>query len=266
MKFFFKYLNENGKFFLDVSPNHTVHDVKLILQDHFKIDNKSSETQSRSFVLEYKNTRLNDKWYLADLGITIGSTLKCYSYVEKHPELYVYVKCQKSTIKIFESNFDAEKWSVLEIRVILQNLTGFPLGIFRLKTTSNQHMFDSKLLSEYGIERSSTVIMETWLNWDSLIITAIDGYSRDFLKLLSPDELIKHYQMKAGLFIACHHGNFDLVKTLMIQGIRPDQCVGEVIFYFNFIEKKNVLIKASVSLMVPNRVNRARQCRYFKQI
>lgn len=234
MKFFFKYSNEKTKFCLNVSENHTVHDVKLILKDHFKIDSKSSETESRKFVLEYKNTQLNDKWYFVDLGIPIGSTLKCYINIEKHPELYVYVKCLKSTIKIFEPEFDVDKWSVLEIRVILQNLTGLPLSIFRLKNSSYQHMFDSRLLSEYGIEKASLITMETWLNWDSLIISAIDGYSNNFIKLLSSDELIKNYQMKVGLYIACHHGNFDLVKTLMVQGIRPDQCVGEVFFLYKF--------------------------------
>lgn len=232
MKLFFKYSNKNKKLCLNVSQDQTVRDIKLILKDHFNIDSKTNETDLKKFILEYNCTELNDKWYLTDLAIPIGSTLRCYTNIEINPELFVFVKFQKKTIKIFEPEFDAEKWLVLEIRVLLQNLIGLPLSIFRLKTSSNKVMFDAKLLSEYDIEKGSVLTMETWLNWDSLINTAIDGYSKNFLNYLSSDELIKYYQMKAGLYIACHHGNFDLVKTLMQLGIRPEHSVGEVEFFW----------------------------------
>ncbi|CAF1025009.1 unnamed protein product [Brachionus calyciflorus] len=227
MKFIFNYKDENKKLELLLSEHQTVKQVKAILQDFFKIDIKSTETETKNIVLEYNGSLLFDSWCINDLGIPMSATLRLYVQKEKHPDLLIYIKCQKETVKLYERDIDWYEWTVLELRVLLQNKIGFPLSIFRLKTSYNMDMFDEKKLSFYEINKQSLIIVETWVGWDALLSIAMKGYSKDFMNCLSSDDFIRQYQMKAGLFVACYYGNFELVRNLMTLGARVDRPVGE---------------------------------------
>lgn len=229
MKLFFHHTETNKRLEIDVHHGQTVRDVKLILEDHFKLDTSSSETEEKRIVLEYFGSDLNDNWILNDLTINPGSTIKCMVKEEKISEFHVFVKFQKERLKLFDTGMDPEESYILEFRIYLSKLLGLPLSIFRLKDmTNNVDLFDEKKLGDYKINRKSDLVLETWVGWDSFLLNCIKGFTKQAIKLMSQDEFIRQYQMKVALYLAAHYGNLDLTKTLLFMGVRADRPVGEV--------------------------------------
>lgn len=54
-----------------------VKDLLEWIQDHFHFESSSGETGNRRLLLQYNNTELQEQWFLSDIGISIGSTVKC---------------------------------------------------------------------------------------------------------------------------------------------------------------------------------------------
>ena len=53
------------------------------------------------------------------------------------------------------------------------------------------------------------------------------GYTKQLIKTMSSDEIIRQYQAKVALYIAAHYGHYDLARSMMSIGARPDRPVGE---------------------------------------
>ena len=146
-----------------------------------------------------------------------------------------------------DTNLDTDA-SILEIRIFLSNLLGFPLSIFRLKhanpeTNQTIDLFDSRSLKYYDLNKKCTFILETWHGWENFLTYSIKGFTKQCIKGMSNDELIRQYQMKVALYISAHYGNFELASTLIIvHGVRADR-PGKQKNIINFRKKRLALLK-----------------------
>jgi hypothetical protein len=144
------------------------------------------------------------------------------------PDYYVHVKFQNRIINMLDTSLDTDA-SILEMRIFLSNLLGFPLGIFRLRylnpeTNKTIDLYDCWSLKYYGLNKKCTFILETWQGWESFLTYCIKGFTKQCIKAMSFDELIRQYQMKVALYISAHYGNFELASTLIIvHGVRADR-------------------------------------------
>ena len=228
MRLFINYIETNKKLELDIIENQTVQDVKNLLEDHFKIDTSVTGLGKKRIVLEYAGCDLSDSWILKDLAIPIGSLLKCMIREVKEPEFIVFIKFRKEKVKIFDTELNPMQSTILELRVYLSNLFGYPLSIFRLiAANTNQVLFDDKILDDYDIYKKE-IVLETWQGWDKFLHIAIKGFGNQLIKAMSTDEYIRQYQMRCALYLASHYGNVEVFSTLMTMGVRADQPVGEV--------------------------------------
>lgn len=165
------------------------------------------------------------------------------------PDYYVYVKFQKQTINLNSTNLDPNEAYVFELRIFLSNLLGLPLSIFRLKKaavaddddeendtqadkkkkTKKIDLYDCWTLKHYDITKKCTFILETWHGWDTFLDYCIKGFTKQCLKAMSMDEMIRQYQMKVALYISAHYGSFELASTLMathgVRADRPGRCM-----------------------------------------
>ena len=72
------------------------------------------------------------------------------------------------------------------LRRKVSELSGLPVGVFRLVTKTNMELFD-----RYSIQRYREVVpgciirLDIWNGWSNIINTAIKGDTRKFLTILS---------------------------------------------------------------------------------
>lgn len=223
---------------VNLNETETVSELKQKLKSHFRID----MSLNRRIVVEYAKCDLMDEWPLSELNIPMGATLKCYVVDERQLLFDCYVKFSRQ-LKEFYANdvpFALNECYVLELRIFLANIMGFPLSLFRLKEAlADVQMFDDnrlvdyvKLEDEHGKKRVRFVL-EVWNGWDALLKCSIRGMTSQVFSLFSQDEAIKQYQMSVVLYVAAAHGNFNLVSELMTMGARIDRPIGEVTFIFH---------------------------------
>jgi hypothetical protein len=241
MKLFIHHSESNQRLEIDIKKDQTVKEIKEIVEEHFQIDTTSTDgLQIRAIVLQYAGSELNEDWILNDLTIPTGSTIKCFVKVEPIPDYFIYKKFNKELIPVYDTGIDTDS-TILEMRVYISNLIGFPLTTFRLKSNSDHELYDDLTLDNYAILKNNKYqfIIETWQGWDNFLIVTIKGFSKQAFKYMSSDELIKQYQIKVACHIGAHYGCFELVNTMMNMGAHADEPVGgKIISKKKKIQKK----------------------------
>ncbi|KAF7243215.1 Protein ANKUB1 [Varanus komodoensis] len=66
----------------DISSENTVKEVKLMIKDYFHVPLSEDKQGRRYLELMYAGAVLKDSWVLADVGISVSSTIKCVVKVQ----------------------------------------------------------------------------------------------------------------------------------------------------------------------------------------
>ncbi len=210
---------------IDVENTDTVAAVKLKVQDVFQIDT-NDRGEKKFVVLTYQGSELDNDWVLQDVGINVGATLRVSLRAEIKPKLHVHCAFNDETVDILEE-IDFEQTTIAQLKCMITRKVGIPVTVYRLLTSNGQEMFDANSLEQYDVKFGQTVRMKTWDGWNELLKASILGMARHALHHLSHDEAIAKYQLRVMLFIAAHYGHIDLATTVLKQGIRPDEAVGD---------------------------------------
>ncbi|XP_077996463.1 protein ANKUB1-like [Glandiceps talaboti] len=207
---------------LDVKPTDDVANLKAQVTDIFQIDTRGGQF----VVLNYHGSDLLDDWYLSDIGIHAGATLKVNVREELKPTLYVYSVFNDETIEILE-DVNPITTTVAELKTFVVRRCGVPVTVFRLTTNDGVDLYDVNPLDKYNIELGSTVRMYTWDGWNEFLKAAMIGHTAEVLKTLAPDDMVAKYQCRVALFIGAHHGHMDLSTVMLRQGVRSDEAIGD---------------------------------------
>ncbi|XP_002740884.1 protein ANKUB1-like [Saccoglossus kowalevskii] len=213
---------EDRRHSLDVKPNDDVGSLKLKATEVFQLDTRGGQF----VVLNYHGSDLADDWYLSDIGVSAGATLKVSVREDVKPKLYVYSVFNGETIEILDDIHPLQT-TVAELKTLIVRRSGLPVSVFRVVTEDGTDMFDLNSLDTYGIEFGSTVRMLTWDGWNEFLKAASIGHTSEVTKHLSADEHVAKFQCRVALFIAAHHGHMDLASTMLRQGVRSDEPIGD---------------------------------------
>ncbi|CAF2702244.1 unnamed protein product [Rotaria sp. Silwood2] len=208
------------------SKTLTVKDLLEWITDRFHFETGSGEIGNRRLSLLYENTELQSHWFLEDINIRFGSTVKCVIIEDRIPDYRLYLPIRNETFDIFDSNLHPIETTILQLRIVASNRSGLPLSAFRLVNDKRNELFDHVRLSQYDIDYRATFTIQTWVGWSDFFTYAIKGYTKAVLKLLSSDELVRQYMLQVALHIAAHYGNVDLARALLQLGARADRPVG----------------------------------------
>ena len=161
---------------------------------------------------------------LHDIGIENCSSLKII-LMDVKPTLVIDSKFNHKKIYI-EENLDVFHCKVAQLRTIVADKTGLPIGVFRLVNKGGEEMFDCQNLRKYNVTLGQTVQLDVWDGWNDFLKVSIMGYASQVLPSLSPNETEARYQLKVALHIAAFFGHVDLAVTLLKIGVRVDEPVG----------------------------------------
>ena len=165
-------------------------------------------------------------WYVNDLAIQPGSTLRAYMKEVVKPVLYIKTLYNGKELPLLQS-LVLNTMSVSELRGITSRKTGLPVGVFRILSPAGKELFDCQSLEMYDITEGDLITVETWDGWSEYLQSCVLGFTSQVMSQLSSDEVVARYQMKVAMYLAAHFGNVDLAVHLIRQGIRPDEPVGE---------------------------------------
>ena len=202
-----------------------------IVRDHFHIGPDEgpagAEFQEKKILtLAYAGASLNDAHWLADLGITPGSTLKAVLREEVKPSVFLYTAFNGKTIPVLDKiNF--KFMSVADFRALASRKSGLPVGAFRMVNQNNMEMFDNHSIDDYGIDIGATVDIQTWDGWNEMLNLCMLGFATQAVQHLSSNELVARFQQKVMLYMAAHFNHVDLAVTLLRLGLRADEATGE---------------------------------------
>ena len=210
---------------IDVENTDTVAAVKLKVQDVFQIDT-NDRGEKKFVVLTYQGSELENDWVLQDVGINVGATLRVSLRAEIKPKLYVHCAFNDETIDILEE-IDFDVTTVALLKCMITRKIGVPVTVYRLVTLEGREMFDANPLDSYNVKFGQTVKMKTWDGWNELLKCSILGMARHAMHHLSHDDAVAKFQLRVMLFIAAHYGHMDLATTVLKQGVRPDEAIGD---------------------------------------
>uniref|UniRef100_A0A8I3PMI6 Ubiquitin-like domain-containing protein n=1 Tax=Canis lupus familiaris TaxID=9615 RepID=A0A8I3PMI6_CANLF len=144
----------------DVSADETVEAVKLII----KVGTLSLNEHGRWYLeLMYAGAALKDSWSLADVGISLGSTLKCFVKEEDKPTLYVFNAMTQETMPMME-NISLLGKKVSDLRTLVALSCGFPVSVFCLRTPKGLEMYDC-----------TTLRLDVWDGWKEFLMGCLLG-------------------------------------------------------------------------------------------
>ncbi|XP_047583582.1 protein ANKUB1 isoform X2 [Lutra lutra] len=190
----------------DVATDETVEAVKLMIKDYFHIP-LSEDEQGRWYLeLIYAGAALKDSWSLADVGISFGSTLKCFVKEEDKPTLYVFNAVTQETMPMME-NISLLGQKVSDLRTLVALRCGFPVSVFCLRTPEGLEMYDCNTLRDYQIDIGET-------------------HTREMISISDRQILTSKYQKKVALYIAAFYGYIELTEWALKQGVQPEEAVG----------------------------------------
>lgn len=219
---------EDERMSIDVPIGASVGDAKRMFQDKFGIYvDDFSKKDRKVVVLHYSGSDLEEGWCFTDLGIPPGSTIKICMKEEIKPVLFVHCTYNEEVIDIVDKALIVHTMKVEDLRTIVGKRTGIPVSIFRLVGPDDNEMYDGHDLYSYNVEAGMTLRMENWDGWNEFINLCIMGFTPQVLAQIPTDEVLSRFQMKVALFIAAHYGCVDLARSLIRQGIRADEHVGE---------------------------------------
>lgn len=228
MRVFLTYESERHS--IDVTDNQTVADIKLIVRTKFNMGPDPGPggigRDRKVLALFHMGSDLNDDWIMHDVGIQTGSTIKVTMKEESKPILYLHCLYNDEITPILEKS-QVPTMKVSELRSMVTRKTGIPIGVFRMVSPQGQEMFDCNNLSDYQIDIGDCIKIETWDGWNDFLNLCIMGFTSHVLNHLSSDELLAKYQMKVAMYLAAHFGHVDLAMSLLRQGIRADEVVGD---------------------------------------
>ncbi|XP_064613337.1 protein ANKUB1-like [Liolophura sinensis] len=211
---------------LELPEGVPVSEIKERIWKLLNIPEESGNQDKKVIVLTYGGSDLEDSWIFSDLGIRPGVTVKVSLQEEVKPVLFIFCVFDRRTINMYH-NMQVGHMTVAELKTFAAKKTGIPVGVFRLVTRDGREMFDAFTLEKYSVDVGHTVHMETWDGWNDFLKLSVMGYTSNVMAHLFSDEAVARYQMKVALFIAAHFGHVDLAVTLLRNGIRPNDPVGD---------------------------------------
>ena len=176
--------------------------------------------------MTYAGAQLSDHWTLADLGIPNGSTLRAVFTPEVKPFLYIYCAFNDELIPILDK-IELKKTTGAVLRGMVSREVGIPVTVFRISTLDKQEIYDKKVLWDYGVNLRDTLRLDVWDGWKEFLNLCIMGFTRHVIAHLPTDDVMARFYQKVAMYIAAHFGHADLAGTLLKQGIRADEAVGE---------------------------------------
>ncbi|CAD7673585.1 unnamed protein product [Nyctereutes procyonoides] len=221
----------------DVSADETVEAVKLIIKiycfhnmllifkDYFHIPLSEDEHGRWYLELMYAGAALKDSWSLANVGISLGSTLKCFVKEEDKPTLYVFNAVTQETMPMME-NISLLGKKVSDLRTLVALSCGFPVSVFCLRTPKGLEMYDCNTLRNYQIDIGTTLRLDVWDGWKEFLMGCLLGQKLKVQRYLSNEGPVFKYQKKVALYIAAFYGYTELTEWALKQGVRPEEAVG----------------------------------------
>lgn len=220
-------LYEGERCSLDVPIGATVGNVKKLFQAKFNIHIDDMSKKDRNIlVLHYGGADLDEAWCFTDLGIAAGSTIRVIIKEEVKPVLYIYCTYNSETVEIIDKDLNVPLLKIEDLRTICSKKSGLPVSVFRL-VFGTKELFDGHQLFDYGVEAGNTIRLENWDGWNEFINLCIMGFTPQVMAQIPSDEVMSRFQMKVALYIAAHHGNVDLARSVIKHGVRPDEWIGE---------------------------------------
>ncbi|XP_068960838.1 protein ANKUB1 isoform X2 [Petaurus breviceps papuanus] len=209
----------------DVSAEDTVRAVKLMIKDYFHIPLSEDKQDKRYLQLMYAGAVLNDNWSLADVGISLGSNLKCLVKKENKPTLYIYNAVTQETMPIMGSIYLLGK-KVSYLKTLITLKCGFPVSIFCLRTPQGREMYDCNTLIDYQTDIGTTLRLDVWDGWKEFLTGCLQGQKLEVQQYLSEEEPVLKYQKRVALYMAAFYGYIELTEWTLQQGARPNEAVG----------------------------------------
>ncbi|CAF0725676.1 unnamed protein product [Adineta steineri] len=204
----------------------TVKDLLEWICKQFHFESSTGETGNRRLSLIYNNTELQLHWFLQDVNIRFGATVRCMVKEDRIPDYRLFLPIRNETFDVFDSTLHPTETTVFQLRVVASHKSGLPLSAFRLVTDTHDELFDHVRLSQYDIDYRATLTIQTWIGWSDFFTYAIKGYTKAVLKLVSSDELVRQYMLQVALYISAHYGHQDLARALLQLEARADRPVG----------------------------------------
>ncbi|CAF4899300.1 unnamed protein product, partial [Rotaria sp. Silwood1] len=155
------------------SENSIVKDLLEWITDRFQFETGTGEFDNRRLSLIYDNTELQSDWFLNDIKIRFGATVKCAVIEDRIPDYRLFLPIRNETFDIFDSNLHPIETTILQLRIVASNRSGLPLSAFRLVNDKNNELFDHVRLSQYDIGYRATLTIQTWIGWSDFFTYAI---------------------------------------------------------------------------------------------
>ena len=215
---------------VDVTDSQTVGEVKQEVRDKFNMGPDPGPggigRERKILALHYMGADLVDDWIMYDVGIQAGSTIKVLMKDEIKPVLYLSCAYNEEIVPILDK-FQVPTMKVCDLRSIATRKTGMPIGVFRMLSPDGKEMYDCNTLYDYQVELGETIRVETWDGWNDFLNLCLMGFTSHVFNQFSSDELLARYQMKVAMYLAAHYGHVDLAVSLLRQGVRADEVVGD---------------------------------------
>ncbi|XP_074860488.1 protein ANKUB1 isoform X2 [Carettochelys insculpta] len=196
-----------------------------MIKDYFNLP-LSEDKQGRQYLeLIYAGAILKDSWVLADIGISVSSTIKCVIKEEDKPAFYIYNVVTQEKVPIKGSiHLLATAVSLLKTLVSLK--CGFPNSIYCLRTPEGREMYDCNTLNDYQLDIGTTLRLDVWDGWKEFLTGCLLGNKHNIQRFLSDEEPVRIYQKRVALYMAAFFGHLELTTWLLKQGVRPNEAVG----------------------------------------
>ncbi|XP_007057503.2 protein ANKUB1 isoform X2 [Chelonia mydas] len=209
----------------DISSDQTVQAVKLMIKDYFHIPLSEDKKGRQYLELIYAGAILKDNWILADIGISVSSTIKCVVKEEDKPAFYVYNAVTQEKVPIKGSIYLlATKVSLLKTLVTLK--CGFPNSVYCLRTPEGKEMYDCNTLNDYQLDIGTTLRLDVWDGWKEFLTGCLLGNKHTVQRFLSDEEPVLKYQKRVALYMAAFFGHLELTAWILKQGVKPNEAVG----------------------------------------
>ena len=154
----------------DQTEKLIVKDLLGWIQQRFHFESSSGESGNRCLALSYDGTDLQPQWFLEDINIRFGATVKCVikegerrlfflewksnrfgDFLERIPDYRLFLPIRNETFDVFDSTLHPIETTILQLRIVASQKSGLPLSAFRLTTEQNTELFDHVRLSQYDI-------------------------------------------------------------------------------------------------------------------
>ncbi|XP_054839595.1 protein ANKUB1 isoform X2 [Eublepharis macularius] len=173
----------------------------------------------------YAGAVLKDSWILADVGISVSSTIKCVIKEEDKPAFYVYNTVTHEKVPIM-GKICLLSAKVSQLKTLVTLKCGFPNSIYCLRTPEGREMYDCNTLSDYQLDIGTLLHLDVWDGWKEFLTGCLLGNKHKVQRYLSKEKPVLNYQKKVALYMSAFFGHLQLSAWLLKQGARPTEAVG----------------------------------------